>query len=854
MIRLIQYLSLRHARRHASRTLLTICGVALGVAVVIAIQTVNHTILESFRRMIDSIAGRATLQVSAGEAGVPEDLWEKIEKLPYVKYVTPVVQQTAKVPQLGNETILILGIDFTGDEKFRDYRFSKNEGEVDDPLAFLNDPNAVLASEDLARRHHLTVGDSIQVMSFDRTEKLRVRGLLKAEGPARAFGGSFMMMDIFAAQALWGKEGKFDRYDIITSDELPIATAKEKLKSALGNAYKVEFPRQRGDSAQSMLASFQTGLNMGGFVALMVGLFMIYNTMQISVTQRRREISIARALGAKRSDIILLFIGEALVLGTLASFIGLFGGLFIGRGMLASVSQSVSAIFLKVNPEDIYVSPWVLFFGMLSGMGSSVIAAFGPARLAASVTPVEGLRFEGTKHARTPTWKSLNAKIAYVLALLCAIFWVAAPHLESIYWGYSAQFSSVLMFAFIAPTLIASIWPRIQPIARRILGPPERLAFDNLPRQVSRAAVTLSAIMMGFAMVVEIDNYLGSFKRTVQRWVNQSIPAQIYVTSGSKLAHMDNRSLKEDLDQEMAKWPEVEAIDKVRIVDVDVNGIQIPLLSNISEIYLAHVQRDFLSGNIDEARKRLNHEPSVLISNNFERRFHYHLGDLLPLQTTKGIVKVPIIGVIEDYISDRGLLIMGRAPFIQFFDDRLVDSFDLYLRDKSKVEEVRQRVLSTVGKKFELFALTNEELKTEVFRVIDETYRIIKVMELIAVIVAVLGVINTLLASVLEKTREIGVLRALGATRKQVARMVTAEGSYLAIGGMLLGFLLGILLTQIIFTVIIPQATGWRFALRIAYGRIFAGAIAGLLLSFLASYFPARVASRLNVVKAIEYE
>ncbi|HLG18520.1 MAG TPA: FtsX-like permease family protein [Bdellovibrionota bacterium] len=851
---LIRYLSFRHARKHFPRTLLTVSGVALGVAVVIAIQAVNYSILESFRKMVDSISGRANLEVTAGAAGVPEELWERLEKLPHVQYVTPILQQTLRIPQLGNETILLMGIDFTGDEKFRDYTFSKEGARVDDPLAFLNDPDAILISERLSKRYYVKEGDTLSVLAADARRSLRVRGLLREEGPAKAFGGSLAVMDIYASQAFWGRDGKFDRFDLIVEEKPNIQSVKTEIRQALGNDFTVDLPRARGENATKLLTSFQVGLSVGGFVALLVGLFLIYNTMQIAVAQRQKEIGIARALGARRRDMIFLFIGESLTLGILGSAIGVGVGLWLARGLLATVSGAVSMHFLKVNPDEVYVTPAILGLGFLAGVASAVIAALGPARRAASVTPVEGIRVESRARHFRPTFFTINARISYGLAALALVLRWIAPDRQSLYWGYGAQLAMIFAFAFLAPTLLVSVGRLLRPVVHRLSGPAERLAFDQIQRQVSRSAVTIAAIMIGFGMVVEIANYIGSLKHTVQRWVAQSIPADIFVTSGTKLAYRQNTPIRETLADDLLQWPEVEAVDRVRTIDVRVGDTDVPLIANIPEVYLTHVQRDFILGTKAEALARMNKDLVAVVADNFLRRFHKKLGDTVPIQTPRGIVSFEIIGAIEDYTSDRGLVAISRNQFIAHFDDRLVDSFDVYVRDKSKIESVRQRILNKYSAELTLFALTNQEMKTEIFRIIDETYKVIRVLEIIAVLVSLLGIVNTLLASILERTRELGVLRAIGATRRQIGRMVIAEGAYLTLGGMFLGFLLGVGLTEVIFSVILPQSTGWYLTLSIPWLRISVVASIGLVLSMFAAYYPARQAARLNLVRAIEYE
>jgi putative ABC transport system permease protein len=246
--------------------------------------------------------------------------------------------------------------------------------------------------------------------------------------------------------------------------------------------------------------------------------------------------------------------------------------------------------------------------------------------------------------------------------------------------------------------------------------------------------------------------------------------------------------------------------------------------------------------------------PAVLVSDNFTRRFHLDLGGRVPIQTAQGIVSAPIVGIVEDYTSDRGIVIMGREQYAGIFNDSLVDSFDLYLRNPQDTERIRKRIQNLPESRLDLFVLTNNEMRTEIFRIIDETYKVLKVMEWIAVLVSILGIINTILASVLERTRMLGVLRALGGTRRQISRMVVAEGIYLSAGGMVLGFFLGVILTRIIFSTVIPHSTGWAFPIQIPYLRLGIVAFIGLFLSGLAAYLPARHASRLNIVKAIEYE
>ncbi len=372
---LLRLISWPYVRRHLLRVSLTMLGIILGVAVFIGMYAANRAVLDGLTRTVDRVAGKAQLQVSAGDGGFPEEVLERVQAVPEVKVAVPAIEAPVETGLAGQGNLLILGVDMTGDRSLRDYDLdSGDEAVIDDPLVFLAQPDSLMVTREFADRNHLASNSRILLKTLDGDVTFTIRGIMRTSGLASAFGGNLAVMDIYAAQHMFGRGRTFDRIDLALNDGVPLDAGRAAIERAVGPGFQVEPPAMRGQQYESVLQVYSISMTISSLFALFIGMFIIYNSFAIAVTQRRADIGILRALGATRAQIRTLFLVESAVLGLLGSALGCGAGLLMARGMVGQISRMIEGVFgYAQQPDAIALSPALAIFARCSGWPVTVV-------------------------------------------------------------------------------------------------------------------------------------------------------------------------------------------------------------------------------------------------------------------------------------------------------------------------------------------------------------------------------------------------------------------------------------------------------------------------------------------------
>ena len=855
MLRLFRLVSLRHFTLSPLRTALTVVGVAVGVAVMVAIAAVNRAVLESFRSMVDTVSGKADLSIALSKDRFDDALLDKVATVPGVAHAAGSLSFTFAVQGQPGEAIYVLCTNFTDDGFFRNLRSAAGQPKLGDVVSFLNSTDEILLSEKYAHEHGIKTGDKLNLITPKGVRAFNVRALLDDSGPATAFGGSFAVMDLYAAEAAFDLDHLIDRIDIAVKPGDDIDAVKARLQAVTGPAYEVERPERRGGSVQKMLLSFQLGLNMGSALALLVGIFLVYNTISIGVVQRRREIGTLRALGASGNLMRGLFTLEAALLGTVGSALGIPLGWMIGSRAIAGVSDAISSIYIQVHATDVRLAHMDVAVAMASGILGSCFAAFRPASAAARVQPVEAMRRDVNLSLQSANQDRFQIMLGLALLVLaCGLVYLPPPTENFPLGGYLAIFAVLMGMTSLTPPLIRRSRALLVPVAQSLAGVPGRLAADNFSRAPGRSAVPVAALSIGIAMTIAVGGFIGSFKVATQRWLRANVPSDLFVTSSYKVAGVRNVPMPESIAKDIDTIPGVSATDRVRLLQHDFSGLRIFVLSLDPRIYWKRAHPLFLEGDAEEAERTALDGQSIVISENLSRRRHLHKGDSLDLQTPSGMRHYLIRGVIYDYTSDQGLLAMSRDMYLRDFKDPFVDTFEVYVDHPEDRERVRKAITEKWGQKYELYVLTNDELRAESTELIDQTFEVTYAMEAVAVLLALLGVVNTLLAAVIDRTRELGLLRAVGASRGQVVRTIAAEAGCMGLIGAVVGTLDGTALAKVLLFAVGLQGTGWDIPLTFPWITAISMGLAAVGCAIAAGLYPARRAAKLDVVEALAWE
>jgi putative ABC transport system permease protein len=360
------------------------------VGVFVGMHTANQSVSAAFRETIDRVAGATQLQVTAGEPGFAEEVLEQVQSLPEVRAASPVIEATVST---GRGNLLILGVDMLGDRSLRTYDLEGTDDAIDDPLVFLAQADSLIVTKTFAEKNGLAINSRMPMRTMQGDLVFTVRGIMKPGGLASAFGGDLAIMDIYAAQKFFGRGRKFDRIDLALREDVTLAQGAAKLRALLGPGYEVDPPSSRGEQFEQTSRIYSLASSITSIFALFIGMFIIYNTFAIAVTQRRSEIGILRALGAARAQIRTLFLVESLIAGTFGSLLGVLFGIGMAQAMAGYIGGILTDVYgVAQRADGLELNPLLLGGALAMGILTSLFAAVIPARAAAFVDPVKALQ------------------------------------------------------------------------------------------------------------------------------------------------------------------------------------------------------------------------------------------------------------------------------------------------------------------------------------------------------------------------------------------------------------------------------------------------------------------------------
>jgi putative ABC transport system permease protein len=588
-------------------------------------------------------------------------------------------------------------------------------------------------------------------------------------------------------------------------------------------------------------------------LTLVVGMFLIYNTVSVSVAERRLEIGILRALGTRRREVALLFALEALGLGLAGSAIGVAAGVTLAQSLVVLVCQTLTSVVAYTDVRELALGPEAVLVGILAGALASVAAALFPAWRAARVTPLEATRPTTEEPARK--WRArLSAGLGLLFLGSTAVLVASPASRESEPLAFGTALALVVGFALVTPSVAPWLLSGLGPLARILFGVVGRLAADQVLRAPGRASVTIGAIVLGFGLVLSTASVTRSFQVSLNAYAERSVVADILVTSTTEIWTPAAMPMAPSVGIAIRAVPDVEEVQRLRVVDTDLNGRRADLFVLDIQDWDRRVGFSLVSGDHASVAAGLRRGEGIAVSENLAHKLKLQSGDRVRLRTPKGRVEMPVLGVFLDYSSAFGVVAIDRALFARYRDDDLTDLYYVFLRPGADAAAAQAAIREVVARQYHAFVLTNAELRRKLRGLIDDTFTLARLLEIIALAVALLGLLNTLLISVLQRTREIGILRAIGARRRQVALGIGVESALLGLAGALLGVILGLALSWVNVEVLSLVQTGWRLEYHFDEAAMWRMLGLSLVTAVAAACLPARRAARINVSAAMEYE
>ena len=847
---LLRLISWPYFRKHVLRTMLTIAGIVLGVAVFVGMHTANQSVLFAFSQTVDRIAGKTELQVTAGEAGFDEEILEKVQSAPSVRVAVPAIEAVVDTHIAGEGSLLILGVDMTGDRSLRDYDLeSGDESVIDDPLVFLAQPDSIILTKEFADKNHLIVGSRVALGTVEGEKAFTVRGIMKSSGLASAYGGNLAIMDIYAAQRMFGRGRRFDRIDLAVQPGHTLVEAQQQLRALLGPGLQVDPPSGRGQQFEAILSAYSMMVNISSLFALFIGMFIIYNSFAIAVTQRRSEIGILRALGATRGQIRWLFLGESAVTGLVGSLGGVAFGVLIARVIAATVGGLINDVYGVSNlANDVAADPRLLGSALAIGIATSVVAALVPARNAARVDPVQALQ-KGKYQVLSAGENRMRAVLAAVLGAVSIACLSYGGARRVFYAGYLLAIIAILL---LSPLLSLALARAIRPVLRWLRPVEGVLAADSLIQAPRRTSASVAALMLSLALVVAFAGMAHASYDAIVDWMNSALNPDLFVVPSQNLSVRTFR-FPASMGPEVAAIAGVSRVQLVSDTRIIFRGTPIMVVAVEVASIAETARRAPVAGNADEMYRLTAAGQGLMVSDNLAQRQHLTLGEVLEIPAPYGVIRLPIVGIILDYSDEQGTVFMDRTFFARYWHDDAVNVIRVYLKRDANVPDVKQRILERFAGR-RLFVLTNGELKAYILKITDQWFGLTSVQIAVAVLVAILGIVNTLTVSITDRRRELGVLQAVGGLHGQIRRTIWMEALSIGAIGLLLGFALGAINLYYILQIVHRDIAGMRleyeYPVRVALMLV--PTIMGAAL--IAAIWPAESAVHGSLVEALEYE
>jgi putative ABC transport system permease protein len=869
--KLFRQFIVRSLVREKLRTGLIILGLSLGVGVMVAVRLANTSALASFRAATEAIAGETTLEITGVTGRFDEQTLRELHWLDSYGYMSPVIDGYAMTESPGRdgtpgEFLHILGVDILRDHSLRQYqllRVSEEEREMttQEFLLLLVDPRAIVLTEKFARRFNLVIGSALPLIIGDRRLTFTVRGLLRDEGPARALDGNFALLDIAAAQTAFNRLGVLDRLDMKVRPAMDPRHATAAIAQRLPAGLTVRQPTHRYGQMEKMIAAFHFNLNALASIALLVGLFLIYSTVSISVITRREEIGMLRAVGGGQMLVLALFLGEALLLASCGASVGLGIGQVLATLAIQATSSTVATFYFAAAitqaalPRALGTAEVLLAFAVTLPL--ACLAALVPAREATRIHPLEAMR--GTeqlsRHAR-PSRRSLGFALALLLLSYGLSFLEPLAGLPV--WGYLAALALVFAGALLVPS---TLWLLCRGTSQTlssltaIFSVERRLASANLTGARSRIAISVAALAVSLAMMVAISIMISSFRATVVYWIGETLQADIYVRPFTKTSSTSEGEIAADVVESLTRDPQVVAVDPFVAQSVHYQEHLITLAAGNFDVVLTHGRWVFKAPHDAAVRvRRAIGQDAVTVSESFAVRFKKNPGELVALPTPLGPRPFTIAAVFYDYANTRGVVVMDHTTYARYFPPTQPSSLSLYLPPGVDATLVRDRLSQTLGSRFRLVFSTNETLRSEALRIFDSTFTITRALEMIAIIVAALGVISTLITLILERQREFALLSILGATRAHIRRMVVIEAVLIGGTSQAIGLVVGVLLSLVLIYVINVQSFGWTIQFHLPVLFLLQSTVLILLATAIAGLYPATRAAGIDAVRFVREE
>lgn len=838
----------RRIRRRPLQYLLFILGVAIGVAMMVSIDLANGSAQRAFQLSTDAVTGKTTHRLVAGSVGLDEAIYTRLRRELGYTQSAPVVEGYVRVPEMGEQPYRLLGIDPFAEPPFRTYLGQDLRNEALTP--FLTQANSVILSTDLAARFGLELGDSLTLdNSGVLTQAVIVALVSPGDGNEARAMGSLIFTDVATAQEVLALPGRLSHIDLILNDDAPLMA----IEAILPEGVRVELAAARGNAIQQMSAAFTLNLTALSLLALVVGMFLIYNTVTFSVIQRRPLFGVLRCLGVTGGQLFTLILGEAFLLSLIGSILGVGLGVVLGQGMVRLVTQTINDFYFVVTVQEVAVPAAALVKGVLIGVAAALLASLMPAIEAMRTAPTSNLQRSAleSKTRRFIPW----LLAAWAVLVVIGSFLLALRGVSLII-TFAGLFTVLIAFALLTAPVTMWLMERVAPLVGALFGPIGRMAPRDIVRSLSRTSVAIAALMTAVSVIVGVSIMIGSFRQTVVTWLDSTLQADLFISPPTLTASRNVGTLQPEVIAIASGWPGVAATATVRSVMVNVPdlGRDVELRAVAGDVTRGGRQYAWTDNRPDLWARFIAGEGVMLSEPLLLKENLDTPPPPITLVTDQGPQTFPVLAVYYDYSSDQGSLMIGDPLYRQWWADEAVSSMALLVADGVDVDATVLALQAELAPVQELSISSNQGIRQGSMEIFDRTFAITAALRLLATIVAFIGVLSALLSLQLERKRELGVLRATGMSLRQMWQMVLLETGLMGTLAGLLAMPTGYVLAWILIYIINVRSFGWTLMMDLRPQYFLQALMVAVVSALLAGIYPSLRLGNMVVASAIRQE
>jgi len=834
--------SIRFLLRHPWHFALSILGVALGVSVVVSIDLSNNSAKKAFALSTEAVTGKATHQIKGAAENLDEDVYKKLRIEGKIRKSAPVVKGYGRISGM-NKTFQILGVDPLAEAPFRDFASQQSGIELGD---FITGKNTGLIAQPVAEQLQLSLGDTMIVSVGGRAQNILLSGVMKAGNDrSRRALENILLVDISTAQRMFNMQGQLSRIDLILPDRREEALLS-RIKGLLPQGTLITRSDSRSETVAQMSRAFEFNLQALSMLALLVGMFLIYNTMTFSVVQRRQLIGRLRALGTTKNEILTIILKEALLIGFLGTLLGIIAGIFMAQGLVKLVTQSINDLYFVLSVQELSIGLFPLAKAAVLGIGATIIAAFWPAREASKAEVSTVLRRSSNESKITRRLLPL-AGYGLIIGLVGGTL-LLIPN-GGIAAGYISLLFMIVGFSMMIPLLIVGMATVFRPLMGKLNGIIGKMSVRGVVTELSRTSVAIAALVVAVAATVGVGVMVDSFRGTVVSWLEAQLQADVYVQPPSAVSRKADAKLEPKLVELLKETEGVSRWHTVRSVDVQTNYGTDQLVAIEQGVEAQETYQ--LKESLENFWQRYMVEDIVMVSEAYAYRHNVSLGDSLFITTDRGRQAFSIEAINFDYASDIGTITMNRDIYNQYFDDRAISGLALYAMDGMSVDRLVERLRNRAQGQQEVFIRSNKGLREASIAIFDRTFTVTIVLRMLAIIVAFIGILSALMALQLERSRELAVLRANGMTPGQLWNYVISQTGIMGIMAGILSVPLGILMAYILVYVINLRSFGWTLQFMIDPQVLLQAVGLAIVAALLAGLYPSRKMAQANPADAL---